>query len=586
MKNKILLILLVLAFFVIPAQAAVYDYGVKSVGVGHGAYGLWDEPASELNFLYVSADGRKIGFIDGYAGGDTTPTIHAYNPDTSTTLANLESGVVLTSGEIVYTVTKDSIRYLIVKKSLAPTAMWFNGEAMTVDGSGNLISPQAGFSTGPSGNVVVIDSGVGITITEHAGKIYYTKGNDLYYASVGQWLSTFDRTLTGTGAISTFDVYDNDVYFITHETITSGGVSNSRRVHIYKNDELVTSGAATTQYTQVGWIYHHAYIKVFSPDIIYIDGYTFVRQGGEFTRSSTSVITGVYDHSFTKLSDFATYRPPNLATNSYYATNHMPYAHSYLAPVQASVWNRNTQINFINIEHTANKPGIPALPSSNLNLSASLTSIQSNYYNNTPLTVRTYVNWPLYLTNVPEGYPKFEDHTFVLYLYDPEGRIVGSYRLDNWQSKNSLAGFDLIRTYTFDKNVQFNPPVTNWQAGSYTFRLTEQSQQYGLRQVAQLTVTVDNVSGSVGPGGVAPGDVSGSDIWSSVHFKALMLILIPALGLGIVAGMPGALVGLVLGIFLAFAMGLLSLVWVILTIFAIVAAFGAYARDMITGGRV
>jgi hypothetical protein len=494
-------------------------------------------------------------------------------PATGATLhATLHHCIYTSNGRFLYTVSMGGTVYLVEKLGNPLTPRWYNGEGVIINEAGIVQPPQTPTAfQSPAVNHLVITTGVrpDLPLIESAGNIYFWKGNELHYLPINSAFSNYDRTLSKYN-IYTYDVYDNRIYILGAylNTATSKMVLDFFE-WTSSGPEILHTAQAYESTTSVGAAGH---VQVINNDLFYIYGQY---QASNF---APATLSGIYNR--TAFIEILPAVPPFLKPGATVSMMAISRVDNYMA-----VGRNNDGIEIVSINHKKEVLSSSPFETTDLAIEYKMISRQNEYYNNTPLDVRVYMQLTGTLNHLNGAKKIVEDRTFELLLYGPEDMLIGRYQIPEtaWKYETKFTGINFNQVGTVSRTVEFQPPNNNWQPGKYTFRLTEYSIDRGQYQIGQHSIRVANESGSLRGGSVSPDDVSTTDIISSSAFKALMIICIPAIGLGIVAGLPGALVGMVLGVFLSFAMGLLSLVWVILTTFAITASFAAFARDMITG---
>lgn len=421
-----------------------------------------------------------------------------------------------------------------------------------------------------TGNCILISTDSPDRLREDGGYIYYMITNshldargELRRFAIGLNLVQYvmDNAITRTNDIFVdIDVYNGDLYFLVSKPTTP------KTLIIFKNDDIIHSEGINGAVSRAGFIQ------------VVEGGYIYYGMSGR-TGTDTGISSGILYNNGTFYNSFSY----PAATNTGFDQLGNAFI-GYKEPSGAFV--KKPDLEIITTEFAGIDKTIPLLPVSELDITGSISSKQSVYFNNTALDAYVYMDLAGTLNEYNGAKKIIEARQWELLLYGPGGHIVGRYNAPYsiWDYSNVFEGINFRQHGTFARNVNFAAPSGNWPEGTYTFRMTEFTAADGTSLIAQNSVTVANESGTVAPGGIDPDTATAEDIFSSTAFKALMFILLPALGLGLVAGLPGALVGLVLGIFLSFAAGLIGLVWVILTIFAIIASFAAFARDTIIGG--
>lgn len=516
------------------------------------------EPGAQQQIILFAASGFDINQPVPATGATSHATLHHC--------------IYTSNGRFLYTMTMGGTVYLVEKLGNPLTPRWYNGEGVVINEAGIVQPPQtpAAFQS-PAVNHLVITSGVrpDLPLIEGGGNIYFWKGNELHYLPLDSAFSNYDRTLSKYTVYS-YDVYDDRIFILGAYT-TASPVKMVLDFFEWTSSgpEILHSAEAYESTTAVGTAGH---VQVINNDLFYIYGQY---QASNF---QPATLSGIYNR--TSFLEILPAVPPFVkpgATRSMMAISRVD---NFMA-----VGRNNDGIEIVSINHKKEVLSSGPFETSDLAIDYKMTSRQNVYYNNTPLDVRVYMQLTGTLNHLNGAKKIVEDRTFELLLYGAEGMLIGRYQIPEtaWKYETKFTGVNFNSVGTVSRTVEFQPPNENWQPGKYTFRLTEFSIDQGQYQIGQHSIQVANESGSLTGATLPPDDVSATDIISSPAFKPLMIICIPALGLGIVAGLPGALVGMVLGVFLSFALGLLSLVWVILTTFAITASFATFARDMITG---
>ena len=408
---------------------------------------------------------------------------------------------------------------------------------------------------------------------DHVGGAYKAIDKQTLIVSTAQ---SFNGISTGPSStknhVAAFTVIDGQFYSVAMETVSTNSraslFNNTQRIAYLSNNVVARGNSVIRGFiepTEVGTLYVKGGIHT---DIAY----------------HSLGIRELYLNGTVK-KDYLTV--PGVSTTGQAWEKH--YKDGFLGVNNPTIYYKDgVNINMLAVDYRAPRlTSLPLLPMSDLDIDGSVTTGQDSYYNNSVLDARLFMKvsgTQNYLFGSDEI---IDDNEFELLLYSPEGVIIGRYTVPSglWEHDRDWSGINFVPVATVSRQVQFQPPADNWDAGLYIFRLTETGQDGVTGLISDKSIHILNETGYVGGGTVAPEDLTSEDVFSSTAFKALMFITLPALGLGIVAGLPGTLVGLVIGIFLAFAIGLIPLAYLILIIFAIVAAFAAFARDMITGNK-
>lgn len=575
MNKNILAVCLILMVSLSMAGVVWSDIRLSSVTNAEGLYG-------DNAFIGVHSDGASIIVFDALTGDYTNIVYAAYGQDADDSLlhasgytkqATIHQVIYTSNGRLFYTVTVDGTVFLVEKTNTALSPMMYNGEAVTVGIDGKVqAAANPTFFASPAARHIVIDSGVSsvLPLREDNGNLYYVKGTDLYQMSLGSVLPTNlkplpDVTVSGMShSRASFDIIDGVIY----QAVGYRTSFPRPRTYVWKDDQIIITGPEGNGIS--GSLSAVGSITAVGPDVIYV-------QVRAYWSTTSSTISGVYNSSGGYISSL----PGSIATTG--VNSGISVLNS--EPIGAFA-RHSSGVDVVTTEHTAIDRRVPVLPDSQLDITGRVTSRQASYFNNTPVDARIYMQLNGTLNALRGASSIVQATEFELLLYNPAGQITGRYAVPNgiWEYDRVWNGINSYQTGAVSRTVEFQPPNENWTSGVYTFRLVETGITGETRMIAQHSITVAAESGSVGSGTVPAEDVSSEDIFSSAAFKAMLVIVIPALALGIVAGLPGALVGMVLGIFLSFAMGLIGLVWVILTIFAIITSFASMARDTLIGG--